>query len=36
MTVCLCPPAKYYTSKLKDTDDIKLIWAVDPENSQRN
>jgi len=29
MTVCLSPPAKYYTSKLKDTEDLKMIWAVD-------
>ncbi len=36
MTVCMSPPGKYYASKGKDNEDLKIVWAVDADSSKRN
>lgn len=29
MTVCISPPGNYYSSRMRDTDDIKILYSVD-------
>lgn len=33
MTVCMSPPGNYYASRMKDSDDLKVLCSVDAENS---
>lgn len=33
MTVCMSPPGTYYSSKMRDSDDLKIIYSVDAEKS---
>ena len=35
MTVCMIPPGKYYTSKGKDNEDLKIVWAIGSDTSKR-
>jgi len=29
MTVCISPPGDYYSSRMRDSDDLKIIYSVD-------
>lgn len=33
MTVCLSPPGEYYTSRMRDADDLKFLYNVVAEKS---
>lgn len=33
MSVTVSPPGNYYTSRLKDTESLKIVYSVDPQSS---